>query len=73
MTETCAGSIYNAADCPSYDIEQSSEFANLGHPIHGMQMRMVRKDGSTAHQGEIGELQVSGPVLFTGFQQSGGD
>ena len=67
MTETCAGSIYNAIDCPSYDIEHSSEFANLGRPISGMQMRIVRKDGSKAHQGEIGELQLCGPVLFPGY------
>lgn len=32
-----------------------------------MQMRIVRKDGSKVHQGEIGELQVSGPVLFPGY------
>ncbi|KAG4436992.1 hypothetical protein IFR05_007530 [Cadophora sp. M221] len=67
MTETCAGSIYNAVDCPLYDFEQSSEFANLGKPIPGLQMRIVRKDNSTAHQGEIGELQVSGAVIFPGY------
>ncbi|KAH7310103.1 luciferin 4-monooxygenase [Rhexocercosporidium sp. MPI-PUGE-AT-0058] len=67
MTETCAGSIYNAIDCPAYDIEQCSEFANLGKPIPDLQVRIVRKDGSSAHKGEIGELQVSGAVLFLGY------
>ncbi|KAK0115934.1 hypothetical protein ONS95_012976 [Cadophora gregata] len=67
MTETCAGSIYNVLDCPAYDVKQSSEFANLGQPIAGMFMRIVRMDGSKAHQGEIGELQVCGSVLFPGY------
>ncbi len=67
MTETCAGSIYNASDCPAYDISQSSEFASLGTPIPGMQMRITRKDGSIAHQGEIGELQVHGAVIFPSY------
>ncbi|PVH79773.1 putative non-ribosomal peptide synthase-like protein [Cadophora sp. DSE1049] len=73
MTETCAGSIYNAVDCPAYDIAQSSEFANLGQSIPGLRMRIVRKDGSHAHQGEIGELQVSGPVLFPGYYNNRGE
>ncbi|CZT05467.1 related to long-chain-fatty-acid CoA ligase FAA2 [Rhynchosporium graminicola] len=67
MTETCAGSVYNAIDCPVYDIEQSSEFASLGQPIPGIQMRIVRSDGSSAHPGESGELQISGAVLFPGY------
>ncbi|CZT50186.1 uncharacterized protein RSE6_11126 [Rhynchosporium secalis] len=70
MTETCAGSVYNAIDCPVYDIEQSSEFASLGQPIPGIQMRIVRSDGSSAHPGESGELQISGAVLFPGYYKN---
>ncbi|KAK2628695.1 hypothetical protein QTJ16_001798 [Diplocarpon rosae] len=43
---------------------QNSEFCCLGEPIPGIEMRILRGDGSVAHRGEIGELQVSGAVLF---------
>ncbi|OWO99494.1 luciferin 4-monooxygenase [Marssonina coronariae] len=64
MTETCAGCIYNTINCPAYDVSQNSEFCCLGEPFPGMEMRILRKDGSLAHHGEIGELQVSGAALF---------
>lgn len=67
MTETCAGSIYNAHDCPSYDIEQAEEFCSLGECIEGIKARIVRSDGTEAKMNEIGSLQVSGPVVFTGY------
>jgi acyl-CoA synthetase (AMP-forming)/AMP-acid ligase II len=67
MTETCAGSIYNAIDCPSYDIEQGEEFCSLGECIEGIEARIVRSDGSEAETNEIGSLQVSGPAVFAGY------
>jgi acyl-CoA synthetase (AMP-forming)/AMP-acid ligase II/thioesterase domain-containing protein/acyl carrier protein len=64
MTETCAGSIYSKA-CPSHDLALNLEFANLGTCIPGLEMRVMRADGTgPAKSGEAGHLQVSGPVLF---------
>lgn len=65
MTETCAGSIYSRA-CPSYDIAQGVEFASLGTCIPGIDMRVMRLADTTtqAARGEVGELQVAGPILF---------
>ena len=64
MTETCAGSIYSKA-CPSYDLVRSLEFANLGTCIPGLEMRVMKLDGTgLAHTSEAGHLQVFGPVLF---------
>jgi acyl-CoA synthetase (AMP-forming)/AMP-acid ligase II/acyl carrier protein len=64
MTETCAGSIYSTA-CPSQDLARNLEFANLGTCIPGLQMRVMKTDGTgLASAGEAGHLQVFGPVLF---------
>lgn len=64
MTETCAGSIYSKT-CPSYDIARSLEFANLGACIPGLEMRVMKLDGTgMANPSEAGHLQVFGPVLF---------
>lgn len=67
MTETCAGSIYNAQDCPSYDISQGTDFCSVGDCIRGMQMRISRPDGADCGVNEIGALEVSGPIVFSGY------
>lgn len=64
MTETCAGSIYNARDCPSYDVARKAEFACLGECIPGLKYRICQRDGSRAPVDEVGELQVKGEVVF---------
>ncbi|KAF9891432.1 hypothetical protein FE257_004288 [Aspergillus nanangensis] len=68
MTETCAGAIHAQA-CPSYDVARGREFASLGTCIPGIEMRVVRPDGACglAATGEVGELQLSGAVLFSGY------
>ncbi|PMD43075.1 putative non-ribosomal peptide synthase-like protein [Hyaloscypha variabilis F] len=64
MTETCAGSIYNAIDCPAYDIGRNAEFACLGDCIPGIEFRICRQDGSVAPDDEVGDMQVRGEVVF---------
>ncbi|CAF9931558.1 MAG: hypothetical protein ALECFALPRED_005036 [Alectoria fallacina] len=66
MTETCAGSIYSF-DCPAYDVERGLEFTSLGSSVPGLSMRVVKDDGSVAYANEVGDLQVSGPVVFQGY------
>lgn len=66
MTETCAGSIYGK-DCPRYDIAQNLEFASLGSGIPGIQMRVTLENGEVAPVNEIGNLEVSGPVVFSHY------
>lgn len=63
MTETCAGSIYNR-DCPSYDVSQKSEFASLGSCVPGISMRITSDSGDVVSKNEIGNLEVSGPIIF---------
>jgi len=63
MTETCAGSIYNR-NCPSYDVAQKSEFASLGNCVPGISMRITNDSGIVVGKNEIGNLEVSGPIIF---------
>ena len=64
MTETCAGSIYNATDCPAYDLSRNAEFACLGECIPGIEFRICRQDGTVAADDEVGYMQVWGEVVF---------
>ncbi len=64
MTETCAGSIYSNG-FPDFDRER--EFASVGRPVYGLQMRIVAEDGRLAPQGEPGELQLRGTMIFDGY------
>ncbi|WJD97275.1 non-ribosomal peptide synthetase [Streptomyces antimycoticus] len=64
MTETCAGSIYNRA-FPVTDVGQ--EFANLGTPVEGLRIRVADDDHRALPAGEIGELQLSGPMITSGY------
>ena len=66
MTETCAGCTYNN-DFPKYDVNKSLELASLGSTVQGLQMRITRDDASLAKKNEIGNLEVSGPVLFKAY------
>lgn len=64
MTETCAGCIYNR-DFPGG--ADDSEFASLGIPIEGLEVRIVDEFGRRMRPGVIGELEVRGPMVFTGY------
>lgn len=66
MTETCAGSIH-AKNCPAYDLEQKHDFASLGSPMKGIEMRVANAENGIVAAGEVGELQVTGPVVFTEY------
>ncbi|PLB46276.1 acetyl-CoA synthetase-like protein [Aspergillus steynii IBT 23096] len=71
MTETCAGCIFNS-HCPSNDRAGHYEFASLGEPMPGVQMRVIRLDGSgeEAEPGERGSLEVTGEVIFKGYHNN---
>ncbi|KAG1844295.1 atromentin synthetase [Suillus tomentosus] len=67
MTETCAGCIYEPVDLST--TEPKHEFLDLGRPVRGCEMRIVDpKDGKTVRRdGESGELQVRGPMIFVRY------
>jgi acyl-CoA synthetase (AMP-forming)/AMP-acid ligase II/thioesterase domain-containing protein len=62
MTETCAGSIYSR-EFPALDA--SPEFASVGEPLRGLQLRIVDEEsGRALAAGEPGELEARGPMVF---------
>ncbi|KAG6335181.1 hypothetical protein ID866_3907 [Astraeus odoratus] len=67
MTETCAGCIYDPTDVLA--TPPAHEFLELGTPIPGCEMRIVDPaDGVTVRpDGESGELQVRGPMVFVRY------
>lgn len=67
MTETCAGCVYEPVDLST--TEPKHEFLDLGRPIRGCEMRIVDpEDGKTVRRdGESGELQVRGPMIFVRY------
>ncbi len=44
-----------------------SEVVCVGEPIAGTEVRIIAPDGSPMAAGEIGEISVSGPSVFTGY------
>ncbi|OAX38735.1 atromentin synthetase [Rhizopogon vinicolor AM-OR11-026] len=67
MTETCAGCIYEPIDLATTELKH--EFLDLGRPIRGCEMRIVSPEDSKTVRadGESGELQVRGPMLFVRY------
>ncbi|WP_423372606.1 AMP-binding protein [Burkholderia sp. LMG 32019] len=67
MSETCAGSIYSR-EFPAADT--SREFADLGTPIAGLQMRIADDEGVPVPDGEPGELQLRGAMVFSEYYRN---
>ncbi|MFB8237892.1 AMP-binding protein [Kitasatospora purpeofusca] len=67
MTETCAGSVYSLG-FPHTD--EGREFANLGTPVDGLRIRVADADDRALPEGEVGELQLSGPVITRGYHNN---
>lgn len=67
MTETCAGSIYSR-EFP--DGDAGREFAQLGLPVNGLQMRVVDDNAAVLPDGEAGELQLRGPMVFSSYYRN---
>ncbi|KAL9094202.1 MAG: hypothetical protein Q9165_003617 [Trypethelium subeluteriae] len=63
LTESCAGLTYASLDL-DYEEREGHEFASLGHPITGAMVRITTDDGQIASVGEVGNLELSGPVIF---------
>ncbi|MFJ2576601.1 alpha/beta fold hydrolase [Kitasatospora aureofaciens] len=67
MTETCAGSIYSLA-FPQAD--EGQEFASLGTPVAGLEIRVADAEDRALPEGEVGELQLNGPMITRGYHNN---
>jgi thioesterase domain-containing protein len=64
MTETCAASVYSH-DFPDGDANR--EFASVGMPIIGLDIRIVDELGLARSTDQAGELQLRGPMIFARY------
>ncbi|KAF2215891.1 hypothetical protein CERZMDRAFT_35326 [Cercospora zeae-maydis SCOH1-5] len=64
MTETCAGCTYNT-ECPEKDLVGAMDFASLGKPVGGFEVRVTQD--SAGQFGERGILQIRGPMVFARY------
>jgi len=67
MTETCAGLIYSR-EFPEIDVGR--EFASVGAPIKGLEIRTVGESRALLGAGQIGELQLKGPMIFNRYHNN---
>jgi acyl-CoA synthetase (AMP-forming)/AMP-acid ligase II/thioesterase domain-containing protein/acyl carrier protein len=67
MTETCAGAVYSRG---FPDSDAGREFAVLGEPIEGLQMRFVDENEVSLPAGQTGELQLRGPMVFSHYHNN---
>lgn len=61
MTETCAACVYSH-EFPDLDV--NGEFATVGWPLRGLEVRIRGDDGVVQPWGKAGELQLRGPMVF---------
>jgi acyl-CoA synthetase (AMP-forming)/AMP-acid ligase II/thioesterase domain-containing protein len=64
MTETCAGSIFSREFS---DTESGDEFASVGLPVDGLEVRIVDDNDVPLADRQIGELQLRGPMVTGGY------
>ena len=66
LTEASAALTYGVLD-PAYEEQEGHEFASVGKPITGAQVRIRGATGLPAEPNEVGDLELSGPVVFRGY------
>ena len=70
LTETCAGITWSSS-FPSYEVARGLEFASVGPCLPNGGIRIVKDDGNAATApNEIGNLQLSGPMVFKEYYQN---
>ena len=49
------------------EAKDGAEFVACGQPIHGVQIRITNPKNETLKEGQVGEIEISGPNLFSGY------
>jgi acyl-CoA synthetase (AMP-forming)/AMP-acid ligase II/thioesterase domain-containing protein len=66
LTEACAALTYSTFD-PEYETREGHEFASIGKTIEGAKIRVQTPEGTSAEPYQVGELQLSGDVVFKNY------
>lgn len=63
LSETCSAIFYNRL-APQYDVEHGYSFASVGKILPGNSVRLVDSHSKEVPQGDIGAIQLQGPLIF---------
>ena len=63
LSETSSAIFYNRL-APQYDVEHEYSFASVGKILPGNSVRLVDSRSKEVLQGEIGAIQLQGPLIF---------
>lgn len=66
LTESCAAITYHPFD-PAYELAEGHEISSIGTPIPGARLRIRTDTGLAAKAYEVGNLELSGPVIFKSY------
>jgi acyl-CoA synthetase (AMP-forming)/AMP-acid ligase II len=69
VTFDCAGEGVRTAPVPhdGRGAGELTEVVSVGVPVPDTEVRVVSSDGATLREGTVGEVQVRGPGVFTGY------
>ncbi len=56
-----------AEDDPRYGTDQVRQFAMLGYPLSGLEVRIVGEDGTVRGDREVGEIHLRGDAVSPGY------
>jgi acyl-CoA synthetase (AMP-forming)/AMP-acid ligase II/thioesterase domain-containing protein len=63
LSETCSAIFYNRIS-PQHDVEQQYTFASVGSILPGNSVRLVDGKSTNVKAGEVGAIQLKGPLIF---------
>lgn len=63
LSETCSAIFYNK-EAPKYDVSHEYIFASVGSILPGNSLRLVNSQSTEVQCGEVGALQLKGPLIF---------
>jgi len=69
LSETCSAIFYNRL-APQYDVEHGYSFASVGKILPGNSVRLVDSRSKEVPQGDIGAIQLQGPLIFKRYHSN---
>ena len=63
LSETCSAIFYNR-NAPQHDVEHDYTFASVGSILPGNNIRLVDGKSHDVKAGEVGAIQLKGPLIF---------